>query len=271
MEVDETFRSFEDWKAYFERNPWVFDAGHSDRLAEGILATGFVEPLTGQVAGPGFCDASFRNWREGLGFLGRNSRTRAVMHLIEREIGHRPPGQVSIYAPEAVTALALCLRGLCARFLGSEYLETDERRRAMFPIPHEDIMRLSFRDDAFDMVTTNEVLEHVPDLDAALAEIARVLRPGGAHIGTVPFLCVHRESLVKARIVDGRVLHLTEPEYHGNPVDPAGSLVFAIPGWDLLDRARRAGFSDACIRFVASARHGYVAENTGIFVFCARK
>jgi ubiquinone/menaquinone biosynthesis C-methylase UbiE len=34
-------------------------------------------------------------------------------------------------------------------------------------------------DEAFDIVTSTQVLEYVPDVDAALAEIRRVLRPGG--------------------------------------------------------------------------------------------
>jgi SAM-dependent methyltransferase len=46
--------------------------------------------------------------------------------------------------------------------------------------------RLPFPDDAFDGVIAAEILEHVPDDTAALAEIARVLRPGGTAAVTVP-------------------------------------------------------------------------------------
>jgi SAM-dependent methyltransferase len=38
---------------------------------------------------------------------------------------------------------------------------------------------LPFRGEEFDCVVANWVLHHVPDLDRGLAEIARVLRPGG--------------------------------------------------------------------------------------------
>lgn len=38
---------------------------------------------------------------------------------------------------------------------------------------------LPFRTAAFDLVTTGYGLRNVPDLDAAIQEIARVLRPGG--------------------------------------------------------------------------------------------
>jgi SAM-dependent methyltransferase len=45
---------------------------------------------------------------------------------------------------------------------------------------------LSFPDAAFDMVSAIEVLEHVTELDEALAEICRVLRPGGRFVFTTP-------------------------------------------------------------------------------------
>jgi ubiquinone/menaquinone biosynthesis C-methylase UbiE len=49
-----------------------------------------------------------------------------------------------------------------------------------------DATRLPFADDSFDAVIVAEILEHVPNDAAALKEIARVLRPGGAIAVTVP-------------------------------------------------------------------------------------
>lgn len=43
-----------------------------------------------------------------------------------------------------------------------------------------DVQALPFDDSTFDAVVAAWMLYHVPDLDRALAEIARVLRPGGA-------------------------------------------------------------------------------------------
>lgn len=45
-----------------------------------------------------------------------------------------------------------------------------------------DVQRLPFADDTFDTVVAAWMLYHVPDLDAGLGEIARVLTKGGALI-----------------------------------------------------------------------------------------
>jgi len=45
---------------------------------------------------------------------------------------------------------------------------------------------LPFPDDHFDVVSAIEVIEHIVDLDRALDEIRRVLRPGGAFLVSCP-------------------------------------------------------------------------------------
>jgi len=42
-----------------------------------------------------------------------------------------------------------------------------------------DVMRLPFVDEVADVVVAGEILEHVPDLAATVAEACRVLKPGG--------------------------------------------------------------------------------------------
>jgi len=49
-----------------------------------------------------------------------------------------------------------------------------------------DATRLAFADDSFDRVITSEVLEHIQDDVSAIAELVRVLKPGGTFAATVP-------------------------------------------------------------------------------------
>lgn len=49
-----------------------------------------------------------------------------------------------------------------------------------------DARRLPFEDEAFDRIIASEVLEHIHEDTDAMAELARVLRPGGVLAATVP-------------------------------------------------------------------------------------
>jgi SAM-dependent methyltransferase len=54
------------------------------------------------------------------------------------------------------------------------------------PVRHGDVCALPFADGSFDLVLATDIIEHVDDDGRALAEIARVLAPGGAVLITVP-------------------------------------------------------------------------------------
>jgi len=89
----------------------------------------------------------------------------------------------------------------------------------------QDITQLTFGDCSLDLIVSSDVLEHVPDAAAAFAESARVLRPGGSHVFTVPPRATTRK---RASLEHGKIAHLAEPEYHYDPLDPAGILTY----WD---------------------------------------
>jgi len=272
FELDETFASLADWTGWAGRHPEAFNPQYVDAVAGRILAFGFVEPLSGRTVTPAEIGGERGNWREGLFAHGINSRQRAVLHLIEQLLQDCPREQATVFATEAVTGLAALLRAHYPRFLGSEFAEDEATRRMILPALHQDLMRLDLPSDAFDLVATNDVLEHVPDIDTALGEIARVLKPGGWQVSTFPFRIKDEDGDLRSVLRDGKVVHLKPPELHGNPVAPErGSLVFETPGWNILERCRKAGFAQADIRFVASERHGYLTEHLGVSVLCARK
>jgi SAM-dependent methyltransferase len=72
------------------------------------------------------------------------------------------------------------------RETGAEIVATDLSSRMVelarhrgVAAPHTDVQALPFDDGEFDVVVAAWMLYHVPDLDRGLAEIWRVLRPGG--------------------------------------------------------------------------------------------
>ncbi|NYJ76172.1 class I SAM-dependent methyltransferase [Allobranchiibius huperziae] len=53
-------------------------------------------------------------------------------------------------------------------------------------VQHGDVTQMPFADDSFDRVLASEILEHIPDVDVAIGEIARIAKPGGLVAVTVP-------------------------------------------------------------------------------------
>ena len=108
-------------------------------------------------------------------------------------------------------------------------------------IPAEDLLGLSYRDQQFDLVVTSDTLEHVPDLERAITEIERILKPGGRHIFTVPTVWDGRKTRQRALLEDGRIVHLQPPSYHGNwSSQSQDRLVFHEFGDDVLDYVQTA-------------------------------
>ncbi len=88
-----------------------------------------------------------------------------------------------------------------------------------------DLQDIALPDASVDVVLTPHVLEHVPDTDRALAELFRVIAPGGRMYLQIP-------------IVYGETSVPTTPEFHAD-----NTPVFFNFGWDLTDRLRSTGFA----------------------------
>ncbi len=130
----------------------------------------------------------------------------------------------------------------------SEYLPDVPAGTVRGGVRSEDVQRLSFADASFDLVTHTEVLEHVPDDRRALAELQRVLRPGGLMLFTVP---LHDAGCTRerARRHGDRIEHLLEPAWHTDPLrGGAGILVYRDYGRDLPARVRAAGFGEVALQ-----------------------
>ncbi len=131
---------------------------------------------------------------------------------------------------------------------------------------NQDLENQTFDDESFDLVVTQDVLEHVFNPAKAFAEIARTLRKGGAHVCTVPLVQKSKASRARAAIgVDG-ITHMFEPQYHGNPIDPSGSLVTWDWGYDIVDFIYRSSGLVTTIVFLDRLDLGIRAEYIEVLV-----
>jgi len=92
-------------------------------------------------------------------------------------------------------------------------------------IKQGDALSLPFADGEFDRIVAAEVLEHIPEDTTAIAELARVLRPGGTLAVTVP------------RWLPEKVCWALSREYH----EVEGGHVRIYTGDELVGKLRDAG------------------------------
>lgn len=207
------------------------------------------------------------NWRERLvcSHCGMNNRQRLVAKLVQQSAGR--VAHPRIYLMEQVTPIFQWVNKLPgAEVHGSEYLGHEYRGGdRVRGLRHEDVMDLSFADGSFDLIVSNDVLEHIPDPGRALRECFRVLKPGGTVLATFPFHVGNDRTEVRARLGKDGLEHLLPPQFHGNPVSADGSPVFQDFGWDLLDVMRAAGFSSVACEWYCSDEFGHLGP--GLLVF----
>lgn len=170
----------------------------------------------------------------GLEAFFHRNRARVVRRLIAKNA-----------MPGAPILDAGCGTGLNLRHLppGSTGVDINPRNVALVQrrLPNHrvvqgDVEALPFADGSFGTVLCTEVIEHIPDPSAALKEFARVLRPGGVLVGSVParsliwklrFLsstCPHSEpfhneylpSEVRAMLAGWRIDHISYSLLHFN-------------------------------------------------------
>lgn len=153
-------------------------------------------------------------------------------------------------------------------YVGSQYFPEIAFGTRVGPYRNEDLERLTFESDLFDITVTLDVMEHVYHPDRVFKEIHRTLKPGGVYICTFPI----RKGQVEAwdrrfeLTADGERFDLKEPEFHGNPVSDEGSIVTVDWGYDLHQKiAEWTPFDVRVYRFF-DLTHGIIGEHTEVIV-----
>jgi len=134
----------------------------------------------------------------------------------------------------------------------------------------ENLEAQTFASEIFDLVITQDVIEHIFEPKLAFKEIARTLRPGGAHIATTPLVRGKNPSRARARRNGIEIEHLLEPQYHCNPIDAAGSLVTHDWGYDIAQIIDDAAPFSTGVVFCQNAELGILGALTEVLVSVRR-
>jgi SAM-dependent methyltransferase len=162
-------------------------------------------------------------------------RERALMYCIEK---FYPVWREKIIheSSPVLRGTSLRLKSEANHYLPTQYFPGIERGARHRGFRNENLEHLTFENESSDLHITQDVFEHIFDPAQAFKEIARTLRPGGAHIFTTPLVNKNSPTQWCARRgTNGVIEHLVDPpEYHGNPISKEGSLVTLHWGYDIL-------------------------------------
>lgn len=175
-----------------------------------------------------------------------SSITLSMVSVLQSHCSRQMQGQV--YEMSARGALYNFLESHASGLVGSEFIKGVEPGSFHEGIRCEDVQAMSFGDSQFDLVTSTEVFEHVPDDRAGFREVLRVLKNGGCFVFTVP---LHDAEETRQRVrldAAGNPEYLLPAEYHSDPArqgEPV--LTFRDYGADITDTLLEAGFHRASL------------------------
>ena len=105
-----------------------------------------------------------------------------------------------------------------------------------------DICALPFKDDSFDVILCNHVLEHIPDDRKALSELYRILKPSGWGIFQIPQDLKREDTYEDNSITDKKERAKIFGQYDH----------VRIYGRDYFDRLKEAGFIVKAVDYTAT-------------------
>lgn len=193
-------------------------------------------------------------------------RERALMATLDRFFPWWPNATIHESSPVSRGASAR-IASECRYYHATQHWSDRDPGAYVGRVRNEDLEGQTYASGTFDLVVTQDVMEHVFDPDAAFREIARTLKPGGAHVFTTPLVNQARPSQQAARRAPGgEIVHLVEPEYHGNPIGPDGSLVTWRWGYDIVEHIYRASGLFSTIVYIDDLSQGIRAELNEVIV-----
>jgi SAM-dependent methyltransferase len=174
---------------------------------------------------------------------------------------------IRVYELSSSGALFKFLKKRYKRLIYSEFYDNVVPGDFRKGIQCQDVQQLTYQDEIFDLITSTEVFEHVPDDSKGFKEIFRVLKKGGYFIFTVP-LSDTEKTIERTFIRNGEIIHVLPPEYHGDRIRGIRNvLAFRNYGMDIREKLQSAGFK-VNIRIINNDRH---AISNGRVIICNKE
>jgi SAM-dependent methyltransferase len=172
-----------------------------------------------------------------------------------------------VNALRAFRGLSDWLRKNCVNYLPTGYFPEHPLGSVIHGLRNENLEALTLADASVDVWLHLDVMEHLFHPFQAMREIHRTLRPGGVCLFTAPTYPDRVKSeQVAFREADGSVRVVGEPEYHGNPQSPQGSLVTWRFGYDLAERVSRECGFDVEVRRWWAPSIGVAGPMTEVYI-----
>jgi SAM-dependent methyltransferase len=193
-------------------------------------------------------------------------RERALMKVINTIYPNWKELEIHESSPGLRGASSL-LKSKCKNYRASQFYVDKDLGTTINGFVNIDLENQSFPDEIFDLVITQDVMEHEYNPEKSFKEIARTLKPGGAHIFTVPIINKFKETLVWATLnSDGEPNFLHKPEYHGNPINENGSPVTMHWGYDIVSKIKEFCGLNTEIVYIDNLKEGIRAEYIEVLV-----
>lgn len=173
---------------------------------------------------------------------------------------------LTIHESSPSGASSIFIEKNCPQYVSSHFFQDRLGGEFKNGIRCENLEKMTFEDSSFDLIITQDVFEHIMNPAAALREISRVLKPGGAHVFTMPWYPKLKQTVQRAKMVNGEIEFLEEPVYHGNPIDTEGSLVTFDWGLDFTDYIYKNSGMFTTIYLVKDQSMGLEADFLEVFI-----
>ena len=130
------------------------------------------------------------------------------------------------------------LKNRTKNYLASCYFPDKRLGRKFSGIQNEDIQKLTFKDNSFDLIIHEDVFEHIFDPISAIQEIYRVLKVHGKCIFCFPIF-ERDKSIQRCKLENGTIIDILPKDFHGSPIGNRKSLVVYEYGRDIIEKMKK--------------------------------